>query len=55
MDEKPVRKPRNILINLEVLHRARVEALRSSLRSRLKGKKRGLDEKKTCEGRSFSV
>ena len=29
MNEKPVRKPRNVLINPEALHRARVEALRS--------------------------
>jgi len=28
MSEKGVRKPRNILINLGVLHKARVEALR---------------------------
>ena len=29
MNKKPVRKPRNILIDPEVLHKARVEALRS--------------------------
>ena len=29
MSEKPIRKPRNILINPEALHKARVEALRS--------------------------
>ena len=29
MKEKSVRKPRNILINPEALHKARVEALRS--------------------------
>ena len=29
MDEKPVRKPRNIKINPDALHKARVEALRS--------------------------
>ena len=29
MNEKPVRKPRNVKINPEALHRARVEALRA--------------------------
>ena len=29
MNEKPVRKPRNVKIDPEALHRARVEALRS--------------------------
>jgi len=29
MNEKPIRKPRNVKINPEVLHKARVEALRS--------------------------
>ncbi len=29
MNEMPVRKPRNVLINPEALHKARVEALRS--------------------------
>ena len=29
MNEKLVRKPRNVLINPEALHRARIEALRS--------------------------
>ena len=29
MNEKPVRKPRNVKIDPETLHRARVEALRS--------------------------
>jgi len=29
MNEKSVRKPRNVLINPDVLHKARVEALRS--------------------------
>ncbi len=29
MNEKPVRKPRNVLIDLDILHKARVEALRS--------------------------
>jgi len=29
MNEKPVRRPRNVKINPETLHRARVEALRS--------------------------
>ena len=29
MNEKPIRKPRNIKIDPEALHRARVEALRS--------------------------
>ena len=29
MNEKPVRKPRNVLIDPEALHRTRVEALRS--------------------------
>jgi len=29
MNEKPIRKPRNVKINPETLHRARVEALRS--------------------------
>ena len=29
MNEKPVRKPRNIKIDPEALHKARVEALRS--------------------------
>jgi len=28
MNEKPIRKPRNILINPDALHKARVEALR---------------------------
>jgi len=28
MNEKPVRKPRNVKINPDALHRARVEALR---------------------------
>ena len=28
MNEKPVRKPRNVLINPDALHKARVEALR---------------------------
>jgi len=31
-NEKPVRKPRNVLIDLEALHKARVEALRSKKR-----------------------
>jgi len=29
MNEKPVRKPRNVKINPEALHRTRVEALRA--------------------------
>ncbi|MBA7674754.1 hypothetical protein ES703_82977 [subsurface metagenome] len=29
MNEKPVRKPRNIKVDPEAIHRARVEALRS--------------------------
>ena len=29
MNEKPVRKPRNVLIDPEALHKARVEDLRS--------------------------
>ncbi|MBA7567865.1 hypothetical protein ES708_09583 [subsurface metagenome] len=29
MNEKPVRKPRNVKIDPEALHKARVEALRS--------------------------
>jgi len=29
MNEKPVKKPRNVKIDPEALHRARVEALRS--------------------------
>jgi len=29
MNEKIIRKPRNVLINPEALHKARVEALRS--------------------------
>ena len=29
MNEKPIRKPRNIKIDPEAVHRARVEALRS--------------------------
>ena len=29
MNEKPVRKPRNVKINPEALHRARIEALRA--------------------------
>jgi len=29
MNEKPVRKPRNVKINPDTLHKARVEALRS--------------------------
>ncbi|MBA7513033.1 hypothetical protein ES705_05042 [subsurface metagenome] len=28
MNEKPIRKPRNVLIDPEALHKARVEALR---------------------------
>ena len=29
MNEKPVRKPRNVKIDPEALHRARIEALRA--------------------------
>jgi len=66
MNEKSARKPRNILINPDALHKARVEALRERKTigqwleelieeklAREEREKNSQNRKKTCGGRFF--